>query len=303
MPYMPYTSSLPNANTQQLRQRQQRLLQLLEIKSSVFYVGQHCGAWRSSPPHVERCAFHIVLAGDCLWRSETQSEPSTLEAGEGLIFLQPLGHELLASPRSLESVQLICGYVEFTTPFSPWILRQLPEALSFSAQQPQLGHLFALLKYELATSLAEPSNLLLHKLCELLVCYVLEEALSATVDTRTYGLVSLVQDSTYAVVLDALWHQPQLPWDTAQMAELVHSSPASFHRRFKLLTGMGPAQFLLLIRVFWAQQYLNENDSLETIAEKVGYGSASALSHAFKRQVGLTPAQWRQQHQLRHTAK
>lgn len=301
---------MPTSSDAQQRQRQQLLLQLLEIKSSVFYAGQHCGDWRSSPPQAQRCAFHIVLSGQCAWRrTDKASESVSVQAGEGVIFLQPLAHELMASPHSPKllssaqtSVHLICGYVEFTTFSSQWILRQLPETLSFSAQQKiQLEHLFALLDLELKTSVVELNHLVLHKLCELLICYVLQEALNTAVDAHSYGLVSLMQDATYGVVLDALWQQPERPWDTAKMAELVHSSPASFHRRFKLLTGMGPAQFLLLIRIFWAQQYLNENHSLEAVAEKVGYGSASALSHAFKRYSGMTPAQWRQQHQLTRT--
>lgn len=285
------------------QQRQQRLLQFLELKSSVFYAGKHCGNWRSSPPQAQRCAFHIVLSGQCAWRTEAQSEAIPLQAGEGVVFLQPMAHELMSWPPTTQeqealpvSAHVVCGYLEFATPFSGWLINQLPTVLSFSVlKQPQLVHVLALLRLELGGSVIEFNDLLLHKLCELLLCYVLQEALSMPVDAASYGMMGLAQDPSYGVVLDALWQHPEKTWSIEKMAALVHVSPASFHRRFKLLTGMGPAQLLLLIRLHWAKQYLRQDDTLEIVAEKVGYSSASALSQAFRRHMGLNPAQWRNQ--------
>ena len=53
-------------------------------------------------------------------------------------------------------------------------------------------------------------------------------------------------------------------------------------------------QYLARWRMLLAARRLRESrESIETIAGTVGYDSPAAFQRAFKRQMGVTPAQWR----------
>lgn len=68
----------------------------------------------------------------------------------------------------------------------------------------------------------------------------------------------------------------------------------SFIRRFIKVTGMKPIDYLHAIRLEEAKQLLETcNLSMEAIADEIGYQDVSFLNRLFRRQVGLTPAQYR----------
>lgn len=271
--------------------RYQVLLPLLQAQSHVFYTGEHCGNWHSSPADATRCVFHLVMTGQCRLHEPDQPEV-VLRDGHVVLYLQPRWHQLRG--HAGQNAHMVCGYVDFKWPLSRYVLQQLPSRVICSAEQePALRHLLPLIQLE------QPmvDTYMLQQLCDVLLSYILRHELRQPVDALSYGLLSLAQDATYGVILDAVWEQPEHTWHGEQLARLVHSSKASFYRRFKRLTGLSPTQFVTMVRLFWAKQYLAEELSIEAVAEKVGYSSASALSHAFRREFGINPAQWRLQSQ------
>ena len=42
------------------------LLSGLELKSTIFHVGQYCGAWQASTAGRHRASFHLALHGESL---------------------------------------------------------------------------------------------------------------------------------------------------------------------------------------------------------------------------------------------
>jgi AraC-like DNA-binding protein len=65
--------------------------------------------------------------------------------------------------------------------------------------------------------------------------------------------------------------------------------------RFNALVGVPPMQYLMQWPMQLAAELLTTtNAGLSEIAARVGYGSETALSRAFKRQVGVSPARWRE---------
>lgn len=277
-------------------QRQHSLLQMLSLRSSLFYAGTHCGEWGSAPPE-RRGAFHLVLEGSCTLEITETKQQLLLETGDFIVFWQPIDHQLHSTTKTA-SVSLLCGYVEFDQAVGGWLMSQLPDYAHFSAEQADalpLACLRQLLNQESKQVGWGGGNPVLEKLSELVLYYALRHSMAQPVVPMSYGLLSLAQDDTYGVLFDAVWQQPQKPWDVESLAGLVNVSKASLHRHLRLLTGLSPAQLVSLIRIYWSQEYLKQNYSIEQVAEKVGYSSASALSHAFKRQVGLNPAEWRDQ--------
>ena len=71
-------------------------------------------------------------------------------------------------------------------------------------------------------------------------------------------------------------------------------SPRSFARRFRAATGTTPMQWLLRQRVLHAQRLLETTDlSVDRVAERCGFGTATALRVHFRRMVGTTPMAYR----------
>ena len=64
--------------------------------------------------------------------------------------------------------------------------------------------------------------------------------------------------------------------------------------RFAHFVGVPPMQYLAQWRMQLAATLLASTSlGLAEIAEQVGYGSEAALSRAYKRWVGVAPADWR----------
>ncbi|HEY8608377.1 MAG TPA: helix-turn-helix domain-containing protein [Noviherbaspirillum sp.] len=68
----------------------------------------------------------------------------------------------------------------------------------------------------------------------------------------------------------------------------------SFKRRFQLATGMSPLEYVHTLRLEESKQMLESGQApIEAIANEVGYEDAGFFSRLFRRNVGLTPAQYR----------
>ena len=105
---------------------------------------------------------------------------------------------------------------------------------------------------------------------------------------RAYG------DPVVGHALRLLHHNPAHPWTVAELARATGSSRAALARRFTELVGEPPMAFLTGWRIALAADLLREPGStIGSVAEQVGYGSPFALSAAFKRVRGVSPAQHR----------
>lgn len=78
------------------------------------------------------------------------------------------------------------------------------------------------------------------------------------------------------------------------MVRLSGLAERSFKRRFQQATGMSPLEYVHTLRLEEAKQMLEASDQqIEAIANAVGYEDAGFFSRLFRRQVNLTPAQYR----------
>jgi methylphosphotriester-DNA--protein-cysteine methyltransferase len=68
---------------------------------------------------------------------------------------------------------------------------------------------------------------------------------------------------------------------------------------FKQSTGVPPHRYQLNLRIARARALLESTDTAVTeIAFDVGYESSQALARLFRREVGLSPSDYRRQHRL-----
>src|SRR5690606_19478545 len=81
-----------------------------------------------------------------------------------------------------------------------------------------------------------------------------------------------------------------------RLAAAAGVSRPTLARRFTALVGRPPMAYLAWWRVILAATLLRDTaETLATIADRVGYGSPYALSHAFEREFGTTPGRYRKQ--------
>jgi AraC-like DNA-binding protein len=101
-------------------------------------------------------------------------------------------------------------------------------------------------------------------------------------------------DPVVGRALRMLHHNPAYPWTVANLAAETGVSRASLARRFTELMGEPPMTFLTGWRLTMAADLLREPDAtIGSVARRVGYGSAFALSTAFKRVHGVSPQEHR----------
>ncbi|MEO1137009.1 MAG: helix-turn-helix transcriptional regulator, partial [Pseudomonadota bacterium] len=83
-------------------------------------------------------------------------------------------------------------------------------------------------------------------------------------------------------------------WTIEALASAVNTSRASLARRFNDIVGEPPMSFLKNWRMAIAADLLTRpEETVGTVAEKIGYRSPFAFSAAFKRMRGISPYEHR----------
>ncbi|MEQ0563542.1 AraC family transcriptional regulator [Amycolatopsis sp. NEAU-NG30] len=102
-------------------------------------------------------------------------------------------------------------------------------------------------------------------------------------------------DPVVGHALRLLQDQPAEPWTVAKLAAGAGVSRAALARRFTAAVGEPPMTYLAGWRLALAADLLvrQPDATIASLARQVGYGSAFALSAAFKREFGVSPQQYR----------
>lgn len=101
-------------------------------------------------------------------------------------------------------------------------------------------------------------------------------------------------DPVVGPALRLLHDNPAEPWTVESLARKTGVSRAGLARRFTAVVGEPPMAYLAQWRLTLAADLLCEPDTtLTEVARQVGYGSAFALSSAFKRVRGVSPQEHR----------
>jgi len=82
-----------------------------------------------------------------------------------------------------------------------------------------------------------------------------------------------------------------------QLARLSALSESQFERRFRKVMGSSPREYLIRVRVRSACRLLEQtNWTIARTALECGFYDHSHFSHAFRRQMGLSPSAFRKRH-------
>jgi AraC family transcriptional activator FtrA len=97
-----------------------------------------------------------------------------------------------------------------------------------------------------------------------------------------------------ARLMDFVRAHPDEPHTIASLATRAAMSARTLQREFTASTGLAPHRWLVAERIERAKELLETTRlSAQSIAARVGLGSAESLRHHFRRRVGTTPGQYR----------
>ena len=135
-------------------------------------------------------------------------------------------------------------------------------------------------------------ELVLDRLLDLLLVSVLRSWL--TTSALGPGWHRAQGDPVVGAALRLMHDDPAYGWTVASLAARAGVSRASLARRFTSLVGEPPMAYLAAWRITLAADLLRQEDAtVAAVARRVGYGSAFALSAAFKRERGVSPQEYR----------
>lgn len=184
---------------------------------------------------------------------------------------------------------IVSGIYAVSAGVGPRLLRALPDVAIINL--PGRVPLLALLEEHLAEGVRGRQALLDRWLDHVLVSAL--RAWFADVD-RAPGWFLALDDPVVGPALAAVHDHPERAWTTVDLAGLAHASRSAFAARFTRLVGEPPLGYLTALRMDLATAQLVGGDKpLEAIASAVGYASPFALSAAYKRHTGVSPAQVR----------
>ena len=185
----------------------------------------------------------------------------------------------------------VVGAYEHLSDISDRLLRALPPVLSL-ARADWGSPLIPLLCDEVVKD--EPGQAaVLDRLLDLLLTAVLKAWFSQQ-DSSQPAWWRFQGDPIVERALRLMHDDPARPWTLEQLASQSGASRATLARRFQDRVGESPMTFLRNWRMALAADLLcHADETVSTVAEKVGYATPFAFSAAFKRVRGISPQQHR----------
>lgn len=261
------------------------LLQRFELHARVFQAGPLCRS--ANYDDGDGLAYIHVLRSGSL-RVEAPAHPSLLIDEPSLfLYMNPTTHSLY--PLDPETV-LVCGSFDFGAGLRNPIARALPDVVVVRlADAPILDAALQLLFAE-ASHQESGRQAVLDRLIEVVIVQVLRDLIDQ--QRIQYGLLAGLADPRLSKAIDAMHTEPARPWSLPSLAAVAGMSRARFAARFRDRVGTTPAAYLAEWRLSLAQTLLRKGKSVQLVADAVGYGSASALSRAFRAHIGQSPVEW-----------
>lgn len=322
------------------------VLESVHLTTAIFGKLELGAPWRLRIPARDYLSFYVIARGGA-WLELLESSKSSdaeatvtksiaLSAGDAVLLPRMSAHMLRDANKSDTPPQdfdyqgcprvktghvgrlggdgpvtsLINGHFTLGTAHRNALIASLPAAIHLpagaSAASPQLTGVVSLILSESAAP-GPGSNIVLARLADLLLVHALRFWI-ATEGSESCGLRA-VADPAIGTALRLMHARPAESWTVERLASAVGVSRSAFAARFAQLVGEPPLQYLSHWRMTTAAKMLREGDeSVATVAERVGYANPVAFTKAFSRIQGVGPGAYRraQRHRPRrerHSAR
>lgn len=191
-------------------------------------------------------------------------------------------------PDGRPDVRILGGYFEFESSDAALLVSLMPRLVHVRGVE-RLTTLVRLVGDECAAR-RSGRELVLTRLVEVLL---IEALRAAPHDEAPPGLLRGLADAQLAPAIRQMHAQLSRPWTVVQLAKTAALSRSTFFERFTRSVGIPPMEYLLAWRMAVARELLRRGDArIAEVAERVGYGSASAFSTAFTRYTGQPPSHY-----------
>jgi AraC-like DNA-binding protein len=311
------------------------LLRVVRLEGAYFFAVEAAEPWsvetvaakelspRIMPGAEHLISYHILTDGRC-YAGLLDEDQVELVAGDVIVFphgdahVMSSGRDLRVGPdvhstapdrfpytvvlgdQGPRAVSFVCGFLGCERlPFNP-LLAALPRRMHMRGMSNAwLGGFARQLTEE--SRLGRPgADTVLTRMAELMFVEVLRRYLEELPPGQTGWLAGL-RDEVVGRVLTLLHGRPGHPWTLPELAREAASSRSALAKRFALLVGQPPMQYLAQWRMQVAAGLLAQSGAkVATIGADVGYDSEAAFSRAFKKATGLAPGAWRE---VRRTAR
>lgn len=286
------------------------IVTLLQPAARLSKLVECAGSWRFHRRATGELFYCAVLDGRCRVAVDGQP-PTVLQAGDFVLVpaMRDLVNESVDTPPGRSDtapvqvgeghfragrqdgpadLRMRIGHCSFGSPDADLLVPLLPQVV-LARGQSRLVTLMQLVGDE--TRARRPAReLVLERLLEVLLIEALRWGAGAT---DSPGLSRGLADERLAAALCALHARPEYPWTVAELAAEAALSRSAFFIRFNRTVGLPPMQYLLAWRMALAKRLLCQRElGMDQVAERVGYGSASAFSVAFARHSGVAPARY-----------
>jgi AraC-like DNA-binding protein len=186
---------------------------------------------------------------------------------------------------------MISGTYQMHSEVSRRLLDALPGILIRPAETGDKALIDLLVREMSGTGPAQ--DLVLDRLLDLLLVSALRSWLAVPAHDSP-GWHRAQGDPVVGPALRLIHDDPAYGWTVASLASRTGVSRASLARRFTEVVGESPMAYLTGWRLTLAADLLRQDEAkLESVARRVGYGSAFSLSAAFKRERGMSPQEYR----------
>jgi AraC-like DNA-binding protein len=195
------------------------------------------------------------------------------------------------------TTSFVCGGMQFENGANNPVLAVLPPFLhvkgSESGGLPWLRLTVEHILAELDSG-AGGATEVVTRLADILFIQAVRAYFHENADTAQSGWLAAARDQQVGRALALLHARPDEPWTVDMLARRLATSRSSFADRFSELVGEPPLRYLSRLRIDAAARRLrSSDDKLSAVAAEAGYESVSAFNRAFKRQVGMTPGEYR----------
>lgn len=301
------------------------VLEVLRFQGCVYFSTRFAGAWGVAVPAYQKAArFHVALNGRCLVRLDANAEPVSLNAGEMVIVPHGAAHilsssrqaEIIALEQALQhsddasllqmgtatdkqqTTRLICGHLAYDPCLDHALFNELPSLLTVRGRRADefaWFHQAVALTERDARGARAGNQLLTRKLSEMLFVQALR--CRQEEQQQAFGFLAALGDPHIGRSLQAVHREVAKRWRVEDLAREAGLSRSGFADKFRVMLGVTPMQYLADWRIQKAKRMLvDSDDSIDRIAEQVGYESPAAFCRVFKKGVGQGPGGFRRHH-------
>ncbi len=268
------------------KDRLDALLQRFSVTARMFHSGPLCGI-TDFYAFEDLGQLHLVKRGAVVIdygrrKREHITTPSII------FYPRPLKHRFITDATS--GADMACANVSFNMGSANPLAQALPAAVVIPLRELQADALLETLFREAFAQQCGRQHVV-NRLFEVVIIMIMRTLMTRSLPAR--GMLAGMAHPQLAKALIAMHESPARAWSLEKLAARAGMSRSHFAAMFHEVIGTTPADYLAKFRISIAQDLLRRGEPVKLIAERVGYGSAAALSRAFGAICGRTPRAWK----------